>query len=99
MREPLAQYAYGRAVLLGDACHPTLPFLAQGAVITLEDSVVLARCLEKYGDVVAAFKAYDAARVERGQRLVSGSQAMVSRFHNPDYRDAVKADAVKAAAE
>ncbi len=92
-RDPLDHYSYGRATLLGDACHPTLPFLAQGAVMALEDGVVLARCLEKYGDVATAFQKYEAARLTRDNAMVAGANDMVSRFHNPDYRDPEKADA------
>jgi salicylate hydroxylase len=92
-RKPLKRYAYGRAALLGDACHPTLPFLAQGAVMALEDGVVLARCLEKYGDVQTAFQKYEDARLVRDNAMVAGANDMTSRFHNDDYRDPVKADA------
>jgi salicylate hydroxylase len=92
-RDPLKRYTYGRATLLGDACHPTLPFLAQGAVMALEDGVVLARCLEKYGDVHTAFEKYELARLERDNAMVAGANDMVPRFHNPDYRDPAKADA------
>jgi salicylate hydroxylase len=93
VRKPLNHYTYGRATLLGDACHPTLPFLAQGAVMALEDGVVLARCLDKYDDVPTALMAYERARLERDNKMVQGSTDMVTRFHNPDYRDPVKADA------
>ena len=92
-RKPLNRYAYGRATLLGDACHPTLPFLAQGAVMALEDGVVLARCLEKYGDVETAFRKYEDARLTRDNAMVAGATDMITRFHNPDYRDPAKADA------
>jgi len=93
LRKPLNRYSYGRAALLGDACHPTLPFLAQGAVMALEDGVVLARCFEKYSDVPEALRAYENARLERDNAMVRGANDMISHFHNPDYRDPVKADA------
>ena len=70
VRKELNRYAFGRAALLGDACHPTLPFLAQGAVMALEDGVVLARCLEKYEDVPEALRAYERARLERDNAMV-----------------------------
>ena len=92
-REPLSAYAWNRVALLGDACHPTLPFLAQGAVMALEDGVVLARCFEKYGDAPTALKRYELARLERDNCMVAGATDMVRHFHNPDYRDPVKADA------
>ncbi len=91
-REPLDRYTYGRAALLGDACHPTLPFLAQGAVMALEDGVVLARCLEKYDDVPTALQKYQDARLTRDNAMVAGATDMTSRFHNDAYRDPAAAD-------
>jgi salicylate hydroxylase len=44
-REPLEQWGIGTTTLLGDACHPMLPFMAQGSCQAIEDAVVLARCL------------------------------------------------------
>jgi salicylate hydroxylase len=82
-REPMTQWSLGRATLLGDACHPTLPFLAQGAGMAIEDGYVLARCLEAYaGDPVRALKHYEAARVGRAARVVRGSAENARRFHN-----------------
>lgn len=82
-RRFLDTWSQGRATLLGDACHPTLPFLAQGAVHTLEDAVVLARCLEKYADVPAALRRYDEVRRPRTHLMVSGAADNTARFHNP----------------
>lgn len=82
-RRFLETWTHGRATLLGDACHPTLPFLAQGAVHSIEDAVVLARCLEKYADVPFALKRYDEVRRPRAYRMVSGAAENTSRFHNP----------------
>ena len=45
-REPLARWSDGRVVLLGDACHPMTPYMAQGAATAIEDAAVLARCLD-----------------------------------------------------
>ena len=44
-REPLPRWSDGRVVLLGDACHPMTPYMAQGAATAIEDAAVLARCL------------------------------------------------------
>ena len=66
---------------------------AQGAVMALEDGVVLARCLDKYSDVKTALQRYEDARLVRDNRMVAGANEMVRHFHNPDYRDPVKADA------
>src|SRR4030095_9394204 len=46
-RPPLERWTEGRVTLLGDACHSMVPFLAQGAVMAIEDGFILARCLEK----------------------------------------------------
>lgn len=89
VREPLAQWGSGRATLLGDAAHPTLPFLAQGACMALEDAVVLARCLEADpADPAAALRRYEALRMDRTHRIVRGSAEAGRRFHNPALSDA-----------
>jgi len=69
--------------LLGDAAHPTLPMLAQGANMAIEDGMVLARCVTAYDDVETAFARYDTARVERTAKLVRGANEAAKRFHNP----------------
>jgi salicylate hydroxylase len=85
-REPLDHYAEGRVCVIGDAAHPTLPFLAQGANMALEDAVVLARCLDAF-DVPTALWRYEQARVERTARIVRGSADNTKRFHNPALGD------------
>jgi len=64
-RQPLSAWSVGRATLLGDAAHPMTPFLGQGAVMALEDAMVLARCLADAGSVATALARYEAARRER----------------------------------
>lgn len=93
--EPLEQWSVGSVSLLGDACHPTLPFLAQGANMAIEDGMVLARCLEAH-DVPEALRRYEAARLERTSRIVQGSQENVSRYHSPLLADPVQAPAFMA---
>lgn len=84
VRDPMPQWSQGSVTLLGDACHPTLPFLAQGAGMALEDGYILARALDQYrGDVPQALRSYEAARHERTARIVRGSAANAARFHNP----------------
>lgn len=83
-REPMQCWTRGRATLLGDACHPTLPFLAQGAVHAIEDGYILARCLEAFDDVPHALQRYELARRERTSRMVRGSNENATRFHNPE---------------
>jgi len=92
-REPLTRFAYGRAALLGDAAHPTLPMLGQGANMAIEDGFVLARCFDAHDDAAEALAAYDAARVERAAKLVRGANEMTKRFHNPALADATGARA------
>ncbi len=81
-REPLAHYALGRVVLIGDAAHPTLPFLAQGANMALEDAAVLTRCLD-LAAVPEALSRYENARLGRTAAIVRGSSDNTKRFHNP----------------
>jgi salicylate hydroxylase len=91
-RQPMAKWTIGRATLLGDACHPTLPFLAQGAVMALEDGIVLARCLAaNVEQPEAALARYEELRLERTSRIVNGSAANAARFHNPLLADPVEA--------
>ncbi|HSV52923.1 MAG TPA: FAD-dependent monooxygenase [Burkholderiaceae bacterium] len=84
-RAPLARWSKGCATLLGDACHPTLPFLAQGAAMAIEDGIVLARAVAANPHHLPnAFAAYEATRQERTRRIVEGSAAAGRRFHNPE---------------
>ena len=90
-RAPLQTWSKGRATLLGDACHPTLPFLAQGAIMALEDAIVLGRCLDAYADVEEALLRYQNVRVERATNIVNGSNEAGRRFHNRTLADPVAA--------
>ena len=90
-RSPLQTWSKGHATLLGDACHPTLPFLAHGAIMALEDAVVLARCLDKYDNIVEALHRYQLARVDRATKIVNGSTETGKRFHNRTLADPVAA--------
>jgi salicylate hydroxylase len=85
-RDPLPHFASGRVCLLGDAAHPTLPFLAQGANMALEDAVVVARCLDAF-PVTEALRHFEAARLERTAAIVRGSSDNTKRFHNPALAD------------
>jgi len=81
-RHPVARRWHGgRAVLLGDAAHPTLPFLAQGANMALEDAWVLADCLARHDLPEAAFDAYQQARSARCARIVAASAANARAYH------------------
>jgi salicylate hydroxylase len=82
-REPLDHYAQGRVCVIGDAAHPTLPFLAQGANMALEDAVVIARCLDLCERPEEALRRYENARLQRTAAIVRGSANNTKRFHNP----------------
>jgi salicylate hydroxylase len=69
-RPPVGGWSTGRATLLGDAAHPTLPYIASGAAMAIEDAAVLARCLAERASAAAALQAYEQARVERTSRVV-----------------------------
>jgi salicylate hydroxylase len=71
IREPMETWSKGRITLLGDACHPTLPFLGQGGVMSIEDGYVVAACLDKYfGEPAAAFARYEDIRKDRTSMVV-----------------------------
>lgn len=76
-REPLARWSEGRIVLLGDACHPMTPYMAQGAATAIEDAAILARCLDSTSgeDVEGAFRRYEAHRKPRTSRIQAISSA------------------------
>lgn len=81
-REPLATWTDGRVTLLGDAAHPTLQYMAQGACMALEDSVCLASVLESSaGEVREAFKCYEAVRIPRSYRVVLQSRFLGEIYH------------------
>lgn len=80
-RPAMPRWHDGRAVLVGDACHPTLPFMAQGAAMALEDALVLARRLAATDDLPAALARYQAARWPRATRLQAQARANAGLFH------------------
>ncbi|ATR22095.1 Salicylate hydroxylase [Roseomonas mucosa] len=74
-RDPLPSWSRGRVTLLGDACHPMMPFMAQGAGMAVEDAVVLARCLhEGMADIPAALRRYERARLARTAEIQVASR-------------------------
>lgn len=82
-RPPMQRWVEGRVALLGDACHPSLPFLAQGAVMALEDACILGRAFDEYDTIEEALDRYQKIRVPRTTRAVQGAYANTERFHNP----------------
>jgi len=81
-REPIAQWNHGRVTLLGDAAHPTLQYLAQGACMALEDAVTLGEALRAHdNDLGRAFDLYQRSRVARTARIVLSAREMGRIFH------------------
>ena len=78
---PLRRWVSGRLVLLGDACHPMLPFLAQGATMALEDAWVLGRCLDIDPDPLRALTAYEALRRPRATRVQRAAARSGRLYH------------------
>jgi salicylate hydroxylase/6-hydroxynicotinate 3-monooxygenase len=76
-REPLSRWSDGRVVLLGDACHPMTPYMAQGGATAVEDAAILARCLQDVNgeDIEGAFQRYEAHRKPRTSRIQAISSA------------------------
>ena len=84
-RDPLPRWSFGRVTLLGDACHPMLPFMGQGAGQAIEDGAAITACLLKHGDdVVDALKLYETLRLPRASRVQAISRGNLTRFHLPD---------------
>lgn len=91
LREPLRDWVAGRTVLLGDAAHPMLPYMGQGASSAIEDGIILARCLAAGDDPDEALRRYSATRVPRAGRLQAESNLGGERLHaiDPDAFGAV----------
>jgi salicylate hydroxylase len=67
--------------LLGDAAHPMLPFLAQGAAMAIEDAEALGRAFTPGIAPAEAFKAYDRARLARATKVQSASRRQGDYYH------------------
>jgi salicylate hydroxylase len=80
-RPPIRDWSTKRVTLLGDSAHPTLPYLAQGAVMAIEDGAVLARALNMESDIAAALQLYQRNRVDRTARIVLQSTDNRRLFH------------------
>jgi salicylate hydroxylase/6-hydroxynicotinate 3-monooxygenase len=74
-RDPLPRWSDRRVVLLGDACHPMTPYMAQGAATSMEDAAVLSRCLQESGEIEQAFQLYESHRKPRTSRVQAISSA------------------------
>jgi salicylate hydroxylase len=88
VRGPMPRWSEGRVTLLGDACHPTLPFLGQGGVMAIEDGYVLAACLAKYlDDPQRALSRYEEIRRDRTAAVVRKSHANRRSAFSPALAD------------
>lgn len=80
-RAPMEKWGRGRVSLLGDACHPTLPFMAQGAAMAIEDAAVLAGCLQGADDAATGLARYEDLRRPRTAGIQNGSRRNATVFH------------------
>lgn len=101
LRPPLEHWTRGRVTLLGDAAHPMLPFLGQGASMALEDGCILARAIAEMPTLDAALEAYERLRLPRANAIAAASSARAKAIHSgtPEaYRRQVDADDVSSRA-
>jgi salicylate hydroxylase len=78
----MEQWSQGSVTLLGDAAHPMLPFLSQGAAMAIEDAYVLAAALEHFaGDIPAALRAYENERLPRTARVQLEARERGRTYH------------------
>lgn len=84
-RRPLARWSYGRVTLLGDAAHPSVPTLGQGACQAIEDAASLGSCLAGAPDVVEALRRYQDRRVRRANAMLNDAWRVgrVGQWRNP----------------
>lgn len=96
-RAPLPNWTKGRITLLGDACHPMLPMMAQGAAQAIEDGAALASLLKAMpDDVPGALARYEVVRKPRATRLQEASATNRKRYHMPDGPEQQQRDALMA---
>jgi salicylate hydroxylase len=99
VRDAMPRWSVGRITLAGDACHPTLPFLGQGGVMSIEDGYIVAACLAKYfGDPATALRRYEEIRRERTAMVVRKSHENRRSAFSPALADP-KAVAIEVARE
>lgn len=81
-RHPVAnRWHDGNAVLVGDAAHPTLPFLAQGGSMALEDAYALTTALARHEDIAKAFSTYQLVREDRVRRVIEAANGNAWKYH------------------
>jgi salicylate hydroxylase len=92
-RDPIEAWGRGTVTMLGDAVHPMLPYLGQGACTAVEDGCVLAELLAPGpSDLAAALRAYEGLRIPRTTKIQAGSRARAKFNHLPSRFDRFKRD-------
>jgi salicylate hydroxylase len=94
-RPTLTNWSTRRVTMLGDAVHATLPYLAQGAAMAIEDGAVLTRALRQAATIEDALQLYQRNRIERTTRIVKGSSANRTLFHMRDQTELRRAFAAR----
>lgn len=90
-REPVEQWSFGRATVLGDAAHPMSQYMAQGACMALEDAVTLGLSVQQCeGDLPAALQLYQSLRIPRSARVVWSTREMGRIYHAKGVERAVR---------
>ena len=86
-RNPLDRWSKGAVTLIGDACHPMMPFMAQGAAMGLADAAVLSRCIDAGEEWSTAILRYERTRIERASKIQLGSNQneWLLKPGNPDW--------------
>ena len=80
-REPVDNWRSRRTIIIGDAAHPTLPYMAQGAAMAIEDAAVLTRALQADGDVEDCLELFQRNRLDRTAKIVRAANAMGEKSH------------------
>jgi len=80
-RAPLECWTEGRVAIMGDAAHPMLPFMAQGAAMAIEDAWALVSCATRSASIIDGLKAYRSARFTRASAIQAASRANATTFH------------------
>ncbi|KAH8590928.1 hypothetical protein B0O99DRAFT_285698 [Bisporella sp. PMI_857] len=89
---PLPEWVRGSVALIGDACHPMLPYVAQGAANAMEDAAVLTTAFTQTADVQLALRVYEAVRKARGEHIAAGAVSTGKSLHLPDGPEQRKRD-------
>ncbi|KAM3515973.1 hypothetical protein MY11210_000513 [Beauveria gryllotalpidicola] len=88
----LPTWIQGSVALLGDACHPMLPYVAQGAANAMEDAAVLATALTCTSNIQLALKMYETIRKPRAEKIAASATATANTLHLPDGPEQIARD-------